>query len=160
MSKEVVKGLAKIGLLVVMTMIAAVAPTRAQSLENKLTANIPFDFIVGEKKLTAGEYRLQRAQQSAGDLILQISSRDGQSNITRLTFSVTTRDPQDKAKLVFHRYGNEYFLSEIWPAGGLTGRELPKSRSERELQQKVNDPGIAAMKAPYAETVTIVVDQR
>ena len=92
--------------------------------------------------------------------MIKISSADEHSNVTRLTFAVTTRDPQDKARLVFHRYGNEYFLSEIWPAGGATGRELPKSRPERELQQRVNDPGIAAMKAPYAETVTIVVDQR
>jgi hypothetical protein len=159
MSKEVVKGLAKVSLLVVMTMIATVA-TRAQSLQYKLTANIPFDFTVGEKKLTAGEYSVRRAQQLAGDLILQIESTDGQANVTRLTFAVTTRNPEEKARLVFHRYGNEYFLSEIWPAGGSTGRELPKSRPERELQQRVNDGGIAGMKAPDAETVTVVVNQR
>jgi hypothetical protein len=159
MSKEVVKGLAKFGLLVVMTMIAAVAPTKAQSLEYKLTANIPFDFTVGEKKLMAGEYSVHRAQQSAGDLIIVISSADGHSNVTRLTFT-TTRNAEDKARLVFHRYGEEYFLSEIWPAGALAGRELPKSRSERELQRNVNAPGIAAIKALDAETVTIVVNQR
>jgi hypothetical protein len=45
--------------------------------------------------------------------------------------------------LVFHQYGDEYFLTEIWPAGGQTGRALPKSRAERELQRQSNDAKVA-----------------
>jgi hypothetical protein len=36
-------------------------------------------------------------------------------------------------KLVFHRYGDRYFLYQIWVAGEDRGRELPTTRVEKEL---------------------------
>ena len=41
--------------------------------------------------------------------------------------------PADKTKLVFNRYGNRYFLSEIWVNGATRGHQLPKTCREREL---------------------------
>jgi len=155
MKNVVAKGVAKIALLAVMMIIAASASAKAQSLNYRLTANIPFDFSVSGKKLPAGKYWVSRAQQSSGDTIVQIRSTDGHSNIIRLTIPVVSLDPTKNSLLVFHRYGEEYFLSEIWPVGGLTGRELPKSRAERDLERKTQDSGIAAMKAPQMNTVAI-----
>ena len=136
MKRVAAKRFASVGLLVVMMIVAASASAKAQSLAYKLTANIPFDFSVGGKKLPAGKYWISRGQQSNGDQILQIRSVDGHANISRLTIPVVTLDPVAKGTLVFHRYGEEYFLSEVWPAGGLTGRELPKSHAERDLERK------------------------
>ena len=157
MKNAVAKGFAKFGLLAVMTIISVSASAKAQSLDYKLTANIPFDFSVANKKLPAGKYWISRAQQGNGDLIVQIRSTDGHANISRLTIPVTTVIPMNKGSLVFHKYGDEYFLSRIWPAGGLTGRELPKSRTERDLVRKAQESGIAAMKAPQVQTITIPV---
>ena len=148
---------AKLGLLAVITIIAASASTQAQTLSYRLTANIPFDFSVAGKKLPAGKYWINRAQQSSGDMVVQISSPDGHSNISRLTIPVVASNPAKTGLLVFHRYGEEYFLSEIWPAGGVTGRGLHKSRAERELERKAQDNGIAAMRAPEVRTITIQV---
>jgi hypothetical protein len=160
MKKEVTKGVARLGLLVVMAIVAAGAQANAQSLQYKLTANIPFDFSVGDKKLPAGDYSVQRGASMTGDLVLQISSDDGHATLTRLTVPVSTVRPKQKGTLVFHRYGNEYFLFEVWPAGGSVGRALPKSRSERDVARKVQDTiGAAAMKADTMEIVTVVVDQ-
>ena len=155
MNKVVAKGFAKLGLLAVVTIIAVSAPAKAQSLEYRLTANIPFDFSIADKKLPAGKYVVSRAQQSAGDLLVQIKSADGNETVSRLTIPVVTLNAMSKGSLVFHKYGDEYFLSEIWPAGGLTGRELPKSRTERDLARKAQNNQIAAMKGPEVETVTI-----
>ena len=155
MKKVVAKGFAKLGLLAVMTIIAASASAKAQSLEYRLTANIPFDFSVAGKKLPAGTYWVNRAQQSQGDTVVLIRSTDGHSNITRLTIPVMAVKPMRIGSLVFHRYGDEYFLSEIWPAGSSTGRGLPKSRAERELKRKAQDNQIAAMEGPEVQTVTI-----
>jgi len=148
---------AKIGLLAVMTIIAASVSAQAQSLSYRLTANIPFDFSVAGKKLPAGKYWINRAQQGSGDTVVQISSTDGHSNVIRFTIPVIAYNPVKNGTLVFHRYGDDYFLSEIWPAGGVTGRELPKSRAERELERKAQDSGIAAMRAPEVRTITIRV---
>jgi hypothetical protein len=130
------KVVVKFGLVAVFAMIAAVVPAKAQSLQYKLTANIPFDFTVLDKKLPAGKYSIGRAQNSNGDQVIQIARADGSDSVTRLTIPVLTLDPVKQGVLVFHQYGDEYFLYEIWPAGGHTGRALPKSRTERELERK------------------------
>ena len=49
-----------------------------------------------------------------------------------MTLPTSANGPQDKTKLIFHRYGNRYFLAQIWSAGSSRGRELPKSAKERE----------------------------
>lgn len=143
MKREAAKRFANVGLLVVMMIVAASASAKAQSLTYRLTANIPFDFSVADKKLPAGKYWISRGQLSTGDLIMQIRSVDGKANISRLTIPVVKTNPIAKGVLVFHRYGDEYFLSEVWPAGGLTGRELPKSRAERELERKAQSDVVA-----------------
>jgi hypothetical protein len=38
-------------------------------------------------------------------------------------------------KLVFHRYGNQYFLSQIWTTS--ESRDFPMSRAERELKKNI-----------------------
>ncbi len=160
MKKEVGKGFTKLGLLVVMIMIAAVTSTKAQTLEYKITANIPFDFTVADKKFQAGEYLFGRSQPNAGDTLVQIRSVDGHANLNRLTVPVVRLNSQDKATLVFHRYGDEYFLFQIWPAGANTGRALPKSRGEKEVERKIRDNvvGMAPMKTKDIENVTIVAN--
>jgi len=142
MTKDVLKGLTKIGLLAVIMIVAASASVKAQSLQYKLTADVPFDFTVSDKKLPAGKYSISRAQTSNGDLVLQIVSANGKENISRLTIPVITHKPMNQGTLVFNRYGNDYYLSEVWPAGGSTGRELLKSRTERDLARKAQEPQI------------------
>jgi hypothetical protein len=88
-------------------------------------------------------------------MIVQIRSTKGNANVIRLTIPVNTLHPMQSASLIFNRYGNEYFLSEVWPKGGSVGRALPKTRAERELERKAQDNQIAATKGPELETVTI-----
>ena len=149
---------AKFGLLAAMIVIAASVSANAQSLQYRLTANIPFDFSVGSEKLPAGKYWISRAQQSNGDTVVQIMSTDLHSNLARFTIPVLASNPAKESSLVFRRYGDEYFLAEIWPVGSETGRELPKSRAERELARKVQDSGVAAVNAPDVKTITITVN--
>lgn len=156
MKKATVRGFAKLGVLAVMMIVAVGASAKAQSLEYRLTANIPFEFSVANKKLPAGKYWISRAQQSQGDTVLQIRSAKGNGEgAVRLTFPVNSLHPMSSASLIFNRYGNEYFLSEVWPKGGSIGRGLPKSRTERELERKAQDNQIAATRGPELETVTI-----
>ena len=105
MKNVVAKGVAKLGLLAVMMIIAAGVSANAQTLNYRLTANIPFDFSVAGKKLPAGKYWVNRAQLGNGDTLVQIRSTDGHQNITRLTIPVSTDNPMNDGSLVFHRYG-------------------------------------------------------
>jgi len=155
MKKATLTGFAKLGLLAVMMIVAAGASAKAQSLDYRLTANIPFEFSVADKKLPAGKYWVSRAQQSQGDTIVQIRSAEGNANVVRLTIPINSHTPMRSASLIFNRYGNDYFLSEVWTKGGSIGRGLPKTHAERELERKAQDNQIAATKGPELETVTI-----
>ncbi len=155
MKKATVRGFAKLGLLAVMMIVAAGASAKAQTLDYRLTANIPFDFTVVDKKLPAGKYWISRAQQSQGDTILLVRSAEGKASAVRLTVPVDSLRPMDNGTLVFHKYGDDYFLSEVWAKGASVGRELTKTHAERELERQSQINQIAATKGPELETVTI-----
>jgi hypothetical protein len=54
---------------------------------------------------------------------------------------IQTEDIQQLSKLVFRRYEDQYFLSEVWTSGVSTGRELPSSRKERLIKQEIAKHG-------------------
>jgi hypothetical protein len=60
--------------------------------------------------------------------------------------------PTDKSALVFHKYGQQYFLASIWVAWERAGHTLPQGRRERvvvrELEARLG-PGVA----PYEVVV-------
>jgi hypothetical protein len=52
-----------------------------------------------------------------------------------LSNAAQAKDIQTQSKLVFKRYDNRYFLAQVWKAGSNRGRELLKSRAEKEIAQ-------------------------
>lgn len=158
MRKHFVKALATVSLLIA-TMIVATGQAQAQSLANPIRVNIPFDFVVGNKTLAAGEYYIKRAQPNSGDGMLSVTSVDGRTHLFRLTNALQTLDPKTRATLVFHRYGTQTFLAQVWPGSGTTGRELPKSRTERELERQAREAGRVGKKTtPVTEIVSIAAE--
>lgn len=157
MKKQLVNVLTRIGFLSMIALVTAVGSAQGQSLAYQIRANIPFDFIVADKKLPAGEYSIGRAQQETGDTFLRISSIDGRATAIRLTIPVQALDAKDDGTLVFRRYGDQYFLFQVWPAGSTTGRTLSKSRGEREIERNLpaNSPAGKMARNVMVETVSI-----
>jgi len=157
MKKQLVNVLTKFGFLSVIALVTAVGSAQGQSLEYKLRANIPFDFVVADKKSPAGEYSIGRARQDSDDSFLVISGADGRAKAIHLSIPVEARVLKNEGTLVFHRYGDQYFLSQVWPASASTGRELARSLSERELAAN-SSAGKMANKTQAVETVNIVAE--
>ena len=158
MRKHFVKALATVSFLIA-TMVVTTGHAQAQSLANPIRVKVPFDFVVSNKTLAAGEYFIQRAQPNSGDGMVLLSSANGQTKIFRLTNAIQSLIPTTRVTLVFHRYGTQNFLAQVWPAGAFRGRELPKSRTERELERQAREAGrIGMKKAPVSEIVTIMAD--
>ena len=153
MKTQIVNVLTKVSLLSAMLLVTSVASAQGQSLANRITANIPFDFSVGEKKLPAGTYAITRVNQNLGDAVVLVTDDDGHAKAIRLSSSARRSRVNSKAVLVFHRYGNQYFLFQVWPAGATSGRQLPRSQSERDVQR--NPVGVLS-EGKTAESVTIV----
>jgi len=70
---------------------------------------------------------------------LSIRSSDAQDQALCLTSDAgrAKYEYEAQARLVFHRYGNTYFLSQVWMAGSGAGRELLKTRQERAIEREL-----------------------
>jgi hypothetical protein len=125
-------------------LLFAAAAVNAQGVD--LRANIPFNFVVADQALPAGQYVVRPTE--AGGAILTIRSTDGRKSTSAITYSCGGGKPWEKSELVFHRVGNMYFLSQVQIEGYSEGRELPKNHTEAEAElasnQKADAVTIAA----------------
>ena len=154
MSRSFIRNVTMGSLLTLVAMFAATVSAQGQSLSNHMRATIPFDFVVGDRKLPAGKYFIGNAQNTS-NILLEISSRNDVANT--LTIPVQILTPTETAKLVFHRYGDQYFLFQVWQAGAKTGRAVPKSHVERDVERKARlSAPVGASNRKIVETVPIV----
>jgi hypothetical protein len=137
-----------LALVVGLALAAGVQSSNAQITSHGVTAMIPFDFIVGEKTLPAGRYLVSSAtSDSAG---LKIQNQEGKSVAFRLSNPLTETSQKRKVRMVFHRYGQQYFLTQVWSGDG-DGRELRRSKLESKIRQELasNTPKIDSPKDNY-----------
>ena len=97
-----------------------------------IKAQIPFPFYMGKTVLPSGSYTVD--SRTGGTLIFR--SADGKTGALILSNTVQSRVSQVPARLVFHRYGSQYFLSQVWTGDSNMGRELPRSPIEKEVAAK------------------------
>jgi hypothetical protein len=116
--------------LFVLSLIVAAQVVRA---DDPMLVNIPFAFTAGNVTLPAGEYRVQKLDGSSA--VVLISCADASASTMVLSNAAQAKDIQTQSKLVFKRYDNRYFLSQVWAAGSIRGRELLKSHAEKEIAQ-------------------------
>jgi len=114
----------------------------------EIRADIPFDFVAGNKMLPAGTYNVSRPATGT----LQIRNHKLDHGIaTVLVNAMESAKTQSSTRLIFNRYGDRYFLSQVWTVGRATGDSVPKSSQERELAKE-----LAARGALGPEIVSIV----
>ena len=130
MKKQVVKGITMLTTILAIAFATAVVSAQAQSA-NTVISNVPFEFIVADKTLPAGKYRVNRSIGNA----LKIWTSDAAA--FRLTNEIQPSKDR-RARLVFHRYGDRYFLAEVWTGAGDVGRQLLKSRQERAIEREMS----------------------
>lgn len=135
MRKQTLRAIAMLSLFLVL----AAASTRAQSTNN-IVVTVPFDFKIAGKTLPAGEYIVRRSTQVSAEGLL-IRRTDSRAGVYVLTTSIQAGENRKDSELVFHRYENQYFLSQVWTSGRSYGRELFKSGQERSLERQMAKNG-------------------
>jgi hypothetical protein len=157
MKQKVIKRLTILSLVSVFSLCAAVASANAQ-LSVPVRAKVPFDFNVGDKKLPAGEYTFSRTSSSSDLKTMVVSSADSSTHMFQSTFEARILTPKNESTLVFHKYGDEYFLEQIWTGGEQDGTQLPESRGERTARRQIAQTQHSNMsgKVMKVETVDIV----
>ena len=124
--------------VIMLATVAGLSTAKAQTSGNaQLVANIPFAFSVGEKTLPAGEYTVRCTNPDSPTKVLQVRSKNGHDSALVQTNSVSGKI-EDKARLVFYRYGDQYFFAQAWLPADSIGMQAPKSRTEkaRELARE------------------------
>jgi hypothetical protein len=101
-----------------------------------IRANIPFSFEVRGHTLPAGEYEISRVNVDGSGL--NITNVDHRHEHAMVETDPVQGTGRNRGELVFHRYGDNYFLYEIWTPGMETGRVLPTSREEKTLRRDLN----------------------
>lgn len=106
---------------------ALILPAYAQSAET-IKADIPFAFVAGDKTLEPGTYSIERLNSN----MAAIRSEDGHGGVFVMVNAVQRGQAiESQPMLVFHRYDDAYFLSQIWT--GSAGQEVHETKRERQL---------------------------
>jgi len=117
-------------LLAGLLVLSSIAATQVARAQEAMVVDIPFAFTAGNATLPAGEYRVQKMDRNPS--VLLIHCWDAGASTMVITNAAQAKELQTESKLVFKRYGNRYFLSQVWTAGSISGRQLPKSPKEKE----------------------------
>ena len=95
--------------------------------------NVPFAFTVGDQLLPHGDYLIHRMSPHAPNVV-RIMSKNGELEASiHVTMPVYENQHPGPGRLVFNKYGNDLFLSQLWLTGLTTGREFRVSNAEREV---------------------------
>jgi hypothetical protein len=100
-----------------------------------LKSEIPFDFSVGSRNLPADTYTVNKADSPAGALVVR-SHGDGAFCSAHPSNSSMA---ETNARLVFRKYGDQYFLAEVWGISNMSF-EVPKSAKERQVSLNQPEP--------------------
>jgi hypothetical protein len=113
--------------------LASVAATSAKAQEPDLKANIPFDFMVGNTLMPAGEYTITSPFQE----VLELRTA---GHIATVVSSESNVESKLGSELVFARYGDQYFLHEVLcPQVASLNLEVARSKAEKNARQHATE---------------------
>jgi hypothetical protein len=99
----------------------------AQELGESLKVNVPFAFEDGSQYFPPGLYSIQMVYQHT--LLIRGASRSG----FLLTIYDDELQPSKSTKVVFEKYGDRYFVREVWIQGDTTHIHSVTSNAEKKL---------------------------
>ncbi len=119
-------------LLAATTLFAQTTPS-----QRLMKVNIPFAFGVENHPLPAGEYLVLTVTPERS---IRIASTDGKHSAIVNTLPNYAKSPSENSRLVFHRYGDEYFLAQVWTVGQNVARNPLSSKRAMEIASSGRKP--------------------
>ena len=99
----------------------------------KIDANIPFDFVVGDKVLSAGKYVIRLRRAPSGAQAMEVRNSD--NKVVYDAFALENGDRgKDKAELVFDKSNGQATLAKIRTEG--KGFTVPVEKSADVIAAK------------------------
>lgn len=135
--------------------VATASPTLSAQMPSPRTAvNVPFAFEVGTAHFAAGKYILSSRRDEL--LVIQGATRSALA-ISSYEPNVT---PSGASEVTFHRYGNRYFLREIWMKGKSEHLLCPESKAEGRVKRDFRLYDRASVVTPTSVDVAVIGSPR
>ena len=127
--------------------LAGLVTTGGAFAQNSAQGYVPFAFSVSNTTLPAGHYRI--ASNSAQSVVIRNLNELKRIVLSPIASQAKAKD--SSCKLVFHKYGDRYFLRQVLCPSNAISVDLPATRRERYAQQleargPVADPVLVAMR--------------
>ena len=118
--------------LMAIAAFAIALPTNAFGQTANVKANVRFDFQIGERAYRAGEYRISLVRDNH---IILISSVSDSKSSQFLFANHSNGGKKQTSRLVFFKYGEDYFLTEIVLDSQQWDYSIPPSRRQRDSEK-------------------------
>lgn len=118
--------------ILIIAVLLFTAAVNAQS-RGMMKMNIPFEFYVGGDLYESGEYLIERLNPRKPSILI-LKNTEGEDKKILLTQAVGLKGTMNDARVIFSKYEDSYFLSEIWMPNSENGLQLLKSKSEQEIE--------------------------
>ena len=120
-----------LGVVLGLILTLSAVPGHAQD-GTKIKTTIPFNFLVGNKELKAGDYVIESL---LANNALRFRREDGDVQQITFTVPIETNTTGNHEHLLFHHDGDRYFLSQVWLSGDENGHELLPGVQEKGLEK-------------------------
>jgi hypothetical protein len=112
--------------------LALLMSAAAQAQTTHMIVTVPFEFTAGNVQLPAGEYEVE-AMGPWGGSTLSVHNVNSNAGSVVLSNSCQSKKPAADAKLVFYRYGHQYFLAQVWNRNSSAGSQIQINPRQTEL---------------------------
>ena len=110
--------------------------------DTRSTAEVPFDFTVMNREMPAGTYVVEQIN---GGQALKVRNSDTKEAVLCIA-AIREHGAGGEPRLVFNRYGDRYFLSQVWFYDQNSGVKLSKTRAEKALNTGKGSGVLAAIR--------------
>lgn len=125
------------GLALIVVVPLALRAQQMSHVRPLLHVDIPFGFTAGGNHLPAGHYHVSHP---ADPNVLIIQNADNGARAVVFVHVSRTQAGATGTKLVFNRYGNQYFLSQAWTEADGEVHQTFRGKAELDMEARFGKP--------------------
>jgi|SRR5579862_795830 len=118
----------KITTLLFLALVSLVMQGNAKAQTREVRADIPFDFTAGRSSMPAGSYSI------TSDNNITVVIHNGRQSASILRSAPVEEDTSKGGRLIFKKYGDQYFLRQIICPSVPLNVEFAASKAEEKVR--------------------------